>query len=209
MKREVTVNVRPGALQRDSVALNRDIKHVLELRALLGEQRIALLTEDEHPLAAGLKLAPKWLVTRRMTQDEEVALQQTALFAKTFCEMRCAWEGHRKRMARDLLNADQCQARMVGMHAQTLRYYERVGVLKPSRSQGRIRLYSVADVNRLRQIHRLIDDLGVNLAGAEVILRMNQRIQEMNEELEALRRELQRLRDRRLLAPLEPRQDSG
>ena len=99
-------------------------------------------------------------------------------------------------------------ARMVGMHAQTLRYYERVGVLKPSRSQGHIRLYSVADVNRLRQIHRLIDDLGVNLAGAEVILRMNQRIQEMNEELEGLRRELQRLRDRRLLAPLEPRQDS-
>jgi MerR family transcriptional regulator/heat shock protein HspR len=101
-------------------------------------------------------------------------------------------------------------ARMVGMHAQTLRYYERVGVLKPSRSQGRIRLYSVADVNRLRQIHRLIDDLGVNLAGAEVILRMNQRIQEMNEELESLRRELQQLRDRRLLAPLEPReQDRG
>jgi MerR family transcriptional regulator/heat shock protein HspR len=93
-------------------------------------------------------------------------------------------------------------ARMVGMHAQTLRYYERMGVLKPSRSLGRIRLYSVADVNRLRQIHRLIDDLGVNLAGAEVILRMNQRIQEMNEELEELRRELQGLRDRRLLAPL-------
>ena len=79
------------------------------------------------------------------------------------------------------------------MHAQTLRYYERMGVLKPSRSRGRIRLYSIADVNRLRQIHGLIDDLGVNLAGAEVILRMNQRIQEMNEELEALRRELQQI----------------
>jgi MerR family transcriptional regulator/heat shock protein HspR len=97
-------------------------------------------------------------------------------------------------------------ARMVGMHAQTLRYYERMGVLKPSRSLGRIRLYSVADVNRLRQIHRLIDDLGVNLAGAEVILRMNQRIQEMNEELEAMRAELQGLRDRRLLAPLDDSQ---
>jgi len=96
-------------------------------------------------------------------------------------------------------------ARMVGMHAQSLRYYERMGVLTPSRSQGRIRLYSVADVNRLRQIHRLIDDLGVNLAGAEVILRMNQRIQQMNEEMDSLRRELQRVRDRRLLAPLEPK----
>jgi len=92
-------------------------------------------------------------------------------------------------------------ARIVGMHAQTLRYYERAGLLKPSRSQGRIRLYSVADINRLRQIQRLINDLGVNLAGAEVILRMNQRIQEMAEEMERLRGELQRLRDRRLPAP--------
>jgi len=116
MKREVTVNLRQGALQRHPVVLNRDIKHVLELRALLGEQRTALLTENEHPLAAGLKLAPKWLTTRRLTQDEELAFQQTALFAKTFCEMRSAWDGHRKRMARDLLNADQCQARMFELH---------------------------------------------------------------------------------------------
>jgi MerR family transcriptional regulator/heat shock protein HspR len=90
---------------------------------------------------------------------------------------------------------------MVGMHAQTLRYYERMGLLKPSRSQGRIRLYSMAEISRLRQIHRLIDDLGVNLAGAEVILRMNQRIQELSEEVERLRAELQRFRDRRLPAP--------
>ena len=92
-------------------------------------------------------------------------------------------------------------AKIVGMHAQTLRYYERAGLLKPWRSQGRIRLYSVADINRLRQIQRLISDLGVNLAGAEVIMRMNQRIQEMAEEMERLRGELQRLRDRRLPAP--------
>lgn len=92
-------------------------------------------------------------------------------------------------------------AKMVGMHAQTLRYYERVGLLKPSRSQGRIRLYSTADINRLRQIQRLIADLGVNLAGAEVIMRMNERIQELSQEVERLRRELQRIRDRRLPAP--------
>jgi MerR family transcriptional regulator/heat shock protein HspR len=107
-------------------------------------------------------------------------------------------------MADDLQGEDQpcyvisVAAKIVGMHAQTLRYYERAGLLKPSRSQGRIRLYSVADINRLRQIQRLINDLGVNLAGAEVILRMNQRIQEMAEEMERLRGELQRLRDRRL-----------
>jgi MerR family transcriptional regulator/heat shock protein HspR len=92
-------------------------------------------------------------------------------------------------------------ARMVGMHAQTLRYYERAGLVRPSRSRGRIRLYSQADIARLRQIQRLINDLGVNLAGAEVILRMGERIEQLQQEMEELRRELQRLRDRRLPAP--------
>ena len=94
-------------------------------------------------------------------------------------------------------------ARMVGMHAQTLRYYERAGLLRPSRSSGRIRLYSVADINRLRQIQRLINDLGVNLAGAEVILRMGERIEQLQGEIEEMQRQLQRLRDRRLPAPRE------
>jgi len=94
-------------------------------------------------------------------------------------------------------------ARMVGMHAQTLRYYERAGLLRPSRSRGRIRLYSVADIARLRQIQRLINDLGVNLAGAEVILRMGERIEQLQQEMEEMQRQLQRLRDRRLPAPRE------
>jgi MerR family transcriptional regulator/heat shock protein HspR len=94
-------------------------------------------------------------------------------------------------------------ARMLGVHAQTLRYYERVGLLTPSRSRGRIRLYSQADINRIRQVQRLIDDLGVNLAGAEVIIDMSAKIRRLESENEALRRELQRLRDRRLPAPRE------
>ena len=94
-------------------------------------------------------------------------------------------------------------ARMLGMHAQTLRYYERVGIIAPSRSRGRIRLYSQADISRLRQIQRLINDLGVNLAGAEVILRLNDRIRRMEEEMERLRTELQRLRDKYLPQPME------
>jgi MerR family transcriptional regulator/heat shock protein HspR len=94
-------------------------------------------------------------------------------------------------------------ARMLGVHAQTLRYYERVGLLTPSRSQGRIRLYSQADINRIRQVQRLIDDLGVNLAGAEVIIDMSAKIRALEEENETLRRELHRLRDRRLPAPRE------
>jgi MerR family transcriptional regulator/heat shock protein HspR len=89
-------------------------------------------------------------------------------------------------------------ARMLGVHAQTLRYYERVGVLIPSRSRGRIRLYSRADLERVRQVQRLIDELGVNLAGAEVIIDMGSRIRALEEENEALRREVQKFRDARL-----------
>lgn len=92
-------------------------------------------------------------------------------------------------------------ARMLGVHAQTLRYYERVGLVVPSRSRGRIRLYSRADLDRVRQVQRLIDDLGVNLAGAEVIIDMSARLRALEEENAALRRELQRLRDRRLPVP--------
>jgi MerR family transcriptional regulator/heat shock protein HspR len=94
-------------------------------------------------------------------------------------------------------------ARMLGLHAQTLRYYERVGLIIPSRSRGRIRLYSRADLERVRQVQRLIDELGVNLAGAEVIIDMSNRLKALEEENEGLRREVQRFRDTRLPAPRE------
>src|SRR3989337_3689593 len=80
-------------------------------------------------------------------------------------------------------------ARMMGVHAQTLRYYERAGLLAPSRSRGRIRLYSQSDITRLRQIQSLINDLGLNLAGVGVILRMNERMRQMEAEMEAMRSE--------------------
>ena len=97
-------------------------------------------------------------------------------------------------------------ARMVGMHAQTLRYYERAGLLQPSRSSGNIRLYSQRDVLRLRQIQRLTADLGLNLAGVDVILRMRERLDALEAENRALREELQRFRDRRLPARIEERE---
>ncbi len=67
-------------------------------------------------------------------------------------------------------------AKLVQMHPQTLRYYERLGLIRPARSDGKIRLYSARDIERLRQIHQYINDLGVNLAGVEVILRMTERM---------------------------------
>ena len=92
-------------------------------------------------------------------------------------------------------------ARMTGMHAQTLRQYERIGLVEPKRSSGNIRLYSRADVARLRQVQRLINEVGLNPAGAEVVMRLSERLQAAEAENEALRREVQRLRDQRLPAP--------
>jgi MerR family transcriptional regulator/heat shock protein HspR len=76
---------------------------------------------------------------------------------------------------------------MVGVHAQTLRYYERAGLVTPARSKGNIRLYSRSDIDRLRLIQRLIADHGVNLAGVELVLEMEERIRRLESRLEALR----------------------
>ncbi len=81
-------------------------------------------------------------------------------------------------------------ARLLGVHPQTLRYYERAGLIQPSRSRGNIRLYSARDIERAQQIKRLIEDLGVNLAGVEVILRLTERMRDMEGELQQLRSEL-------------------
>ena len=85
-------------------------------------------------------------------------------------------------------------ARMVGVPSYTLRYYERVGIIEPSRSRGNIRLYSESDIAMLRRAKTLMDDLGVNLAGVEVILRMMQKMMELQNNLEELESELKRTR---------------
>ncbi len=76
---------------------------------------------------------------------------------------------------------------LVGLHEQSLRMYERRGLIRPQRSEGNIRLFSDDDVERVRTIKRLMSDLGVNLAGAEVILHMRAQIEEMQHELDRLR----------------------
>ncbi len=84
-------------------------------------------------------------------------------------------------------------ARLFNVHPQTLRLYEREGLLKPSRSDGNTRLYSDSDLQQLELILNLTRDLGVNLAGVEVILNMRQKIEqievEVNEFLEFVRKE--------------------
>ncbi len=85
-------------------------------------------------------------------------------------------------------------ARLVGVHEQTLRYYERAGLVEPARSKGRIRLYSLHDLERVRQIRRLTDEMGVNLAGVEVIMRLTDRIRELEQDIQQLQVEVRRLR---------------
>jgi MerR family transcriptional regulator/heat shock protein HspR len=85
-------------------------------------------------------------------------------------------------------------ARLVGVHEQTLRYYERAGLLEPARSKGRIRLYSLYDLERVRQIRRLTDEMGVNLAGVEVIMRLTDHIRELEQRIEDAQAEIRRLR---------------
>jgi len=82
-------------------------------------------------------------------------------------------------------------ARIVGVHTHTLRYYERIGIISPYRSQGNIRLYSERDVTQLRRVKTLMDDLGVNLAGIEVILRMTKRMTELQRRIEELESQLE------------------
>lgn len=77
-------------------------------------------------------------------------------------------------------------ARMYNIHPQTLRLYEREGLLKPSRSQGNTRLYSEEDLRRLEIILNLIRDLGVNLAGVEIILNMREKMKQIEDQVNEL-----------------------
>jgi len=89
-------------------------------------------------------------------------------------------------------------ARMLGVQTHTLRYYEKIGIIEPSRSRGNIRLYSDGDIACLRRAKILMDDLGVNLAGTEVILHMAERMTELQRRIKGLESELKRLRQKKL-----------
>jgi MerR family transcriptional regulator/heat shock protein HspR len=80
-------------------------------------------------------------------------------------------------------------AELVNVHQQTLRHYERLGLVEPFRGKGEIRYYSPQDIEKVQQIRRLIEDLGVNLAGVEVILNMREQMEKLHGEFaEEIRR---------------------
>ncbi len=99
---------------------------------------------------------------------------------------------------RDILDEDDepryvisVAARMLRMHTHNLRYYEKIGIIEPYRSRGNIRLYSDRDIALLRRVKSLVDDMGINLAGVEVILRLMQRMSELQNEVNQLRKQLE------------------
>jgi len=92
-----------------------------------------------------------------------------------------------------------------GLHPQTLRMYEREGLLKPSRSEGNTRLYTEDDLERLQVIVKLTRDLGVNLAGVEIILNMRERMEQMQSQIESFISSLNaEISQRRTDGPPEP-----
>ncbi len=84
-------------------------------------------------------------------------------------------------------------ARMLDMQTYTLRYYEKVGIIEPYRSRGNVRLYSDRDIALLQRVKSLVDDMGINLPGVEVILRMMERVGELQNELEQAQKEIKKL----------------
>jgi MerR family transcriptional regulator, heat shock protein HspR len=81
-------------------------------------------------------------------------------------------------------------ADLVGMHPQTLRIYEQKGLVQPKRTAGNTRLYSDADLERLRTIQRLTTELGLNLAGVELVLRMEDQLRRMQSQMERVERRM-------------------
>lgn len=92
-------------------------------------------------------------------------------------------------------------AKILDIHPQTLRQYERENLVCPSRSGGRIRLYSQRDIDRIKLILRLTRELGVNLAGVDIILRLKENVDEMESEIASLRHEVQKSKNVHSVSP--------
>ncbi|HEX5711357.1 MAG TPA: helix-turn-helix transcriptional regulator [Sulfuricurvum sp.] len=85
-------------------------------------------------------------------------------------------------------------AKILEIHPQTLRQYERENLISPSRSDGRIRLYSQRDIEKIKTILRLTREVGVNLAGVDVVMRLKEKMELMEQEMMELRSEISRMR---------------
>ena len=92
-------------------------------------------------------------------------------------------------------------AKVLNIHPQTLRQYEREGLVCPSRTDGKIRLYSQRDIDQIKMILRLTRELGVNLAGVDIIMRLRVKMEELERDRDELRQALLKANSRFAVAP--------
>ncbi len=92
-------------------------------------------------------------------------------------------------------------AKVLDIHPQTLRQYEREGLVNPSRTGGKMRLYSQMDIDRIKMIIRLTRDLGVNLAGVDVVLQLKEQLDSFEDQIDELKAQIAKLQNRSTIPP--------
>ena len=169
----------------------RDIKHLREIRRLTqelgvnlaGVEEIMRLRQELESLQERFEAEAERL--KKALQDEAAKIEARPALPGGVEEEPEAAPSDRP------VYVISVAAELVDMHPQTLRLYERKGLIRPKRSSGKTRLYSERDIKHLREIRRLTQELGVNLAGVEEIMRLRQELEALQERFEA---EIGRLR---------------
>ncbi|GEM89271.1 heat shock protein transcriptional repressor HspR, fused homodimer type [Oceanithermus desulfurans] len=163
----------------------RDIEHLREIRRLTQELGVNLAGVEE---IMRLRQELEALQKRFEAEAERLkqALQDEAAKIETPPALPGEVEEASKAAPSDRpVYVISVAAELVDMHPQTLRLYERKGLIRPKRSSGKTRLYSERDIEHLREIRRLTQELGVNLAGVEEIMRLRQELEALQERFEA------------------------
>lgn len=169
----------------------RDVEKLREIRRLTQELGVNLAGVEEI-----MKLRDElWTLEQRFREEAErlkVELGEKLEAFKTPPALPAPGEGKKKINEKERpVYIISVAADIVGMHPQTLRLYEREGLVAPSRTSGKTRLYSERDVEKLKEIRRLTQELGVNLAGVEEIIRLRDELDIQQNRLES---EIARLR---------------
>ncbi len=184
----------------------RDIEHLREIRRLTQELGVNLAGVEE---IMRLRQELEALQERFEAEVERLkrALRDEAAKIETLPALPGEVEEEPKAAPSDRpVYVISVAAELVDMHPQTLRLYERKGLIRPKRSSGKTRLYSERDIEHLREIRRLTQELGVNLAGVEEIMRLRQELEALQERFEA---EIGRLRLELLAKVGEAREAEG
>jgi len=183
----------------------RDVEKLREIRRLTQELGVNLAGVEEI-----MKLRDElWTLEQRLREEAErlkIELGETLEAFKSPPALPAPGEGRSKKINQKErpVYIISVAADIVGMHPQTLRLYEREGLVAPSRTSGKTRLYSERDVEKLKEVRRLTQELGVNLAGVEEIIRLRDELDIQQNRLET---EISRLR-LALLRELGPAQKS-